>query len=472
MKNKKILKTLLMSTSILSVTTTTALVNYKHKENPKLNQLLNDPNIEMKQGAIDRSWNAFKTSAVQETAKNIVAADTPILWKNLNGFLLLKAPIVYDNTHTIEAIILSPDSARTATFTTTYTKRKVYHSKNWKCVDQPKEQFVPSGLGKGKSVPYVNIEDLNNHNHPLTPSMVYEYFGVHQVIIMGANVYKFDGKKTLGWNAKTPLTLRTSKEATWIYRYEALGGRIGISFGGILGSKQNSTPWNTLDADSMYREFSNIAVKLYNMEDLDFDIEPGCDFNLGRMKTLVAGINEMTDHFPKLDVSLTLSSGPRTLGINFWGNVLDHSRTAIPAFKQLHKVPIINPMVFDFGTDYIPLRPTYLDLIKDTLSQTTTYFANVFSKIQKMKPQYFFSNHIEATTMIGRSDQGNNTEMLGKQASMNLAKYCKLHKLFRMSFWDINRDFPGKYSPVSGDNNGTENYEGTYSQMNVNYFEK
>ncbi len=471
MKNMKILKTLLMFTSVLGVTTTTTLFNYKHKENPKLTQSLNMPNVKIKQEVINQSWAAFKTSAVQETANNIVAADTPILWKNFNVFSLPKAPVAHDDSLTIKAIILSPDSGRAATFVITYTLGKSYNSKDWKCFYQPKKQFVPSGFGKFKSTPYINIEIVNSAINPISPDLIYNSFGVHQLIIMGANVYKFNGKKTLGWNAKTPLTLRTSKEATWIYKYEALGGRIGISFGGILGDKNNTAPWDTLNATNMSREFIDIAVKLYCMEDLDFDIEPGNDFNLAKMNILVDGINKTTDALPHLDVSLTMSSGPMTAGINFWGSYVDHSRTAIPAFKRLKKVPIINPMVFDFGTDYLPFRPTYLQMIKDTLSQTADYFLKVFSKIQKMKPQFFFSNYLEATTMIGRSDQGHNSEMLDISSATNLAKYCHNHSLLRMSYWDINRDFPGKHNPASGTNNGTKNPAGSYSKVNVKYFE-
>ena len=418
----------------------------------------------------DDQWNAFKAKAIKETAKNIVAADTPTIWKGFSNFQFTNKdkPFVVDDTNnTITAEILSTDAGKTATFSIKYIKAGVYASKNWKCVVQPKKPFVPSGFGKFKSTPYINIENLNSTVNPISPNLIYNSFGVHQLIIMGANVYNFNGVKTLGWNSYTPLTSRTSKEATWIYKYEALGGRIGISFGGILGDKNNTAPWDTLNATAMSKEFIDVAVRLYDMEVLDFDIEPGHDFNLAKMNILVDGINKTTDALPHLEVSLTISSGPMTAGINFWGSYIDHSRTAIPAFKRLKKVPIINPMVFDFGTSFIPFRPNYLTLIKNTISQTSTYF----SKIYNINVQTFFSNHLEATTMIGRSDQGHNSEMLDISSATNLAKYCHNHSLLRMSYWDINRDFPGKHNPASGTNNGTKNPAGSYSKVNVKYFE-
>ena len=538
MKNKKFWKIILMSTSILSVTTTTALVSCGRKtptqswnsfkakamqetadkivlakppkswvgDNKITFSFISSPVIDEKDHTIartivsskfntqtifkidykkgttynyknwsynvnphlDQAWETFQTSATKETAKNIVAANLPDAWKSLDDFEISNSATVDHNGYTITVIIKSKSEiGKEATFSITYIKGSIYDAKNWKCIMQPKTDFIPTGFGKSKSAPYLYIEVIDNDTNPITPSMIYNDFGVHQVILMGANVYDFYGKKALGWNSHTPLLSRVSKEAIWIYKYEALGGHIGISFGGILGDLNNTSPWDTQTPTEMAAAFSDIAIKQYNMEDLDFDIEPGHNYDLAKMNLLVQAINKMTTSYTTLDVSLTISCAPTINGVPFWGSDIDFSKTGIPAFKKLNKTPIMNPMVFDFEKDIAPGDHDYIGLIKQTITETNTYFANIFNVDSKQ----FMKNNLSVTSMIGRSDHKKYSEVLTLDYAIKLAQYCKTNNILRMSFWNINRDFPGPYDPTTNINSGTDNLAGAYSKVNVKYFE-
>ncbi len=124
MKNKKILKIIFASSSILSLTAaTTTVISCGHKKN-----------------STDESWADFQSAALQAKAHEIVMADTPTLWKGFNSFEFNDSFKPDDTNETISVNITSTVQKTTATFMITYKKGTNYNKSNWKCSVQPPEE--------------------------------------------------------------------------------------------------------------------------------------------------------------------------------------------------------------------------------------------------------------------------------------------------------------------------------------------
>ena len=320
------------------------------------------------------------------------------------------------------------------------------------------------GLGKSKNVPYIDISSISSGKNDLTPSDIYNKFGQHQIMLAFVSAYNPNGAS---WNTKDKFSDMNTSEAIWIKKYQSLGGKIGISFGGAVASQGKTTPWDKLSTSSL-TNMLNIAVNKYHVKAIDYDIEPPTAFNVNHMTNLVNATNNILNDNPHLDISLTLASIPVDRhGIKFWGTSSDHSSSAVSVFKNFKKTPIINPMAFDFGSYYVPTSGDYLKAIEGVAMQTNGYWAKIFN----IDPNKFLNNNIQVTTMIGKSDQHGTRELLTKEEAIAFAKWAKQNKLFRLSYWCLNRDFPGNPVPVTEHNNGTNNPEGTYTKVNLDYFE-
>ncbi len=421
------------------------------------------------------TWDDFKTNAQAESKINIVKQTKPNGWDDAVDTQLKIDSFTPDQTNNkiTEAIIRTVSGQKTkAIFEINYTKGQKYNIKDWKCESQP----IPingGGLGYSKSVPFLDI--TSTVTNKITPDKVYKTFGIHQIMASFANVFTINGKVTIGWTGSERFDDSTTAEAKWVSQYEALGGKVGISFGGADASGHKITPWDMIKDATTLANDMKVAISQYKAKAIDFDIEPPGNFDAKEMNTLVAATNIILKDNPTIDISLTLASVPTDKnGTKFWGGVADHSSTGVAAFKKFTKTPIINPMLFDFGAYYITDQKFYEPEIEKTITQTATYWANIFG----IDESNFIKNNIEATTMIGRSDQAVNDkghlnrEVLTKAAAITLAKFCKTNQVFRMGFWSLNRDFPGKISYVSPSNNGTDNPAGTYSKVNIDNFEK
>ena len=89
------------------------------------------------------------------------------------------------------------------------------------------------GLGKSKSVPFLDVTSVASGTNDLTPDKVYNTFGVHQVMLAFVSAYDNSGAS---WVQGVKFDDMNTAEAKWIQQYEALGGSVGISFGGAVSS--------------------------------------------------------------------------------------------------------------------------------------------------------------------------------------------------------------------------------------------
>ena len=324
-----------------------------------------------------------------------------------------------------------------------------------------------TGLGKSKNVPFIDVTSVNSGKNNLSASDVYNKFGQHQIMAAFVSAYSNSGA---AWTQSEQFSDQNTNEAKWIKDYEALGGKVGISFGGALSSSSKTTPWDYLTVDQL-TNMLNTAVNVYKAKAIDYDIEPSGNFDSNKMDKLVTATNNILETNPGIDISLTMAVIPTDKwGTKFWGGTTDKSRTAINEFKKFSKTPIINPMAFDFGQYYIPTENDYLPKIESIAGDAADYWSKIFN-VDRTK---FLQNNIELTTMIGRSDQAKGKawrEFLDKDKATAFAKWAKSQNLYRISYWCLNRDFPGNPNFVSEHNNGTNNPEGTFNKINLDNFE-
>ncbi len=324
------------------------------------------------------------------------------------------------------------------------------------------------GLGKSKNVPFIDVTSVSSGENDLSADDVYNKFGQHQIMAAFVSAYSNSGA---AWTQSQQFSDQNTKEAKWIKEYEALGGKVGISFGGQWSSQHTTTPWDYLTTDQL-TNMLNTAINVYKAKAIDYDIEPNGNFDQNKMDNLVTATNNILKTNPGIDISLTLAVEPiDRWKIKFWGGPSDKSTTAVNEFKKLSKTPIINPMAFDFGGYYIPTENDYLPKIENIAKEAADYWSKVFN-IDRTK---FLQNNIEITTMIGRSDQAKGPkgwrEFLDKNKATEFAKWAKSQSLYRLSYWCLNRDFPGNPAYASEHNNGTNNPAGTFNKINLDNFE-
>ena len=319
-----------------------------------------------------------------------------------------------------------------------------------------------NGLGKDKSVPFFDVTTADLVN-PVSPDLAYNQLQTHNLMLAFVNTT--NGKAS--WTASDMFDNTTTKEAQWINQYEKLGGHVGISFGGATGSQTGTLPWNVMTEQQLVQTFTE-GIKLYNAQAFDFDIESAVGFEPEGFAKLINAINDIKTTYSKLDISFTFASLPiDTWGTKFWGSTSDLSSTSVPLLKKLKFAPIINPMAFDFGSYYTPTKAKYIPNIENVVETADAYWASVFN----INADTFLKNNLELTIMIGRSDQDRQETVLAPSDVQTLSTYAKTKNLFRMGFWCLNRDFPGKFEPVDEHNSGTNNLVGIYSQTIKKYFE-
>jgi len=209
--------------------------------------------------------------------------------------------------------------------------------------------------------------------------------------------------------------------------------KIMISFGGAAG-----TPlFQVCDEDSLLKQYQAVIDKMWTTY-LDFDIEGAAIADHQNVDKLIDTLVKLQENNQnKLHIWLTLPVMPEWL-------TQDGLYLVQQAIKKWLIFDGVNLMTMDYGSSYAGNMANY-----------------AIQAVESTKKQIWDNVSIWVTPMIGLNDI--TTENFTLEDAKTLAEYVKNNKLWRLSYWSLNRDHPCSQASVSNTcsslNNQTKDYE-------------
>ena len=243
--------------------------------------------------------------------------------------------------------------------------------------------------------------------------------------------------------------------ANAIQKYNAVGGKSIISFGGSAGI----TPWASktvsggagASVDDIVKSFE-FVIKTYNPYGLDFDIEGSQLSDIDGNKNLIQAMNKIKENHPKLYVGYTIAVDPLSdiktaLNPNFltsWNYLLKNSNFA----------PVINGMAMDYGSEYDGDMFDPIPMTTKILGRQMVQDANASWNIHNLADAY---THLGMTPMIGNNDTAG--QVFTKNDMMKTSHYASVNGFALLSNWSLTRDNGGRASNYNSDGLFQSKYE-------------
>jgi len=217
-----------------------------------------------------------------------------------------------------------------------------------------------------------------------------------------------------------------------IAHFQLQGGRIAISFGGLL----NSELAVLCDDEEMLAKAYSSVIDRYNVNTIDLDLEQEGLTNLvaaARRARVIAQLqHEYREEGRELAVWLTLPVAPQ-------GLTIDGTNAIATALEQGLDIAGINVMTMNYGSSK-DIHDTMAVASKKALTETHRQLSVLYRLAGISLSNATIWKKIGATPMIGQNDV--TAEVFTIEDAIDLNAFARNKGMGRMSLWSANRDIP------------------------------
>lgn len=215
-----------------------------------------------------------------------------------------------------------------------------------------------------------------------------------------------------------------------IARYRQVGGKVAISFGGVLNSELGLS---CKDEDELYDAYKSV-ISRYEVETLDFDLEGESlkdkESITRRAKVLAKLQKDFENDDKKIAVWLTLP-------VTSTGLTPEGTEAVSLTLKEGVNLAGLNVMTMNYG-DSKGKNESMFEASKRALTETHRQLGILLRQAGINLSDATLWLKIGATPMIGQNDIVN--EIFTLDDAKNLNQFAVENGMVRMSMWSLNRD--------------------------------
>ncbi len=217
-----------------------------------------------------------------------------------------------------------------------------------------------------------------------------------------------------------------------IARFQLQGGRIAISFGGVMNSELALL---CTDEEALAKAYKSV-IERYNINTIDLDLEKEGLTNLEaaerRARVIAKLQKEYREEGRELAVWLTLPVSPQ-------GLTIDGTNAVSKVIKSELDLAGVNVMTMDYGGSKDP-ADSMSEASKKALIETHRQLTILY-KLEKINLESStIWKKIGVTPMIGQNDVV--TEIFTIEDAIAINAFAREKGVGRMSMWSANRDIP------------------------------
>jgi len=217
-----------------------------------------------------------------------------------------------------------------------------------------------------------------------------------------------------------------------IAHFQLQGGRIAISFGGLLNSELALL---CTDEDALAKAYKSV-IERYNINTIDLDLEKEGLTNLEaaerRARVIAKLQKEYREKDRELAVWLTLPVAPQ-------GLTIDGTNAVAKVIESELDIAGVNVMTMDYGGSKDPADSMY-EASKKALIETHRQLSVLYKLAGVNLSSATIWRKIGATPMIGQNDVLEEIFSIEDAIAFNL--FAREKGVGRMSMWSANRDIP------------------------------
>ncbi len=217
-----------------------------------------------------------------------------------------------------------------------------------------------------------------------------------------------------------------------IAQFQFQGGRIAVSFGGLLNSELALL---CTDEEALARAYRSV-IERYNINTIDLDLEKEGLINLEagerRARVIATLQKEYKEKGSELAVWLTLPVAPQ-------GLTVDGTNAIAIVLKEKVDIAGVNVMTMDYGGSKDP-SDTMSEASIKALLETHRQLGIIYKQAGINLQSGTIWKKIGATPMIGQNDVAG--EIFSIMDAIVFNAFAREKGIGRMSMWSANRDIP------------------------------